>query len=29
VEVELLGPVPIRGKAEPGEVYSVNLGQKL
>jgi len=29
VEVELLGPVPIRGKAEPVEVYSVNLGQKL
>jgi class 3 adenylate cyclase len=29
VEVEPLGPVAIRGKAEPVEVYSVNLGQKL
>jgi len=29
VGVELLGPVAIRGKAAPVEVYSVNLGQKL
>ena len=29
VGVELLGPVPIRGKAAPVEVYSVNLGQKV
>jgi len=29
VEVELLGPVPIRGKAAPVEVFSVILGQKL
>jgi len=28
VEVEQLGPVAIRGKAEPVEVYSVNPGQK-
>jgi len=29
VGVELLGPVAIRGKAAPVEVYSVNLAQKL
>ena len=29
VSVEALGDVPIRGKAEPVAVFSVNLGQKL
>jgi class 3 adenylate cyclase len=28
VEVESLGPIEIRGKVIPVEVYSVNLGQK-
>jgi len=27
VEVEALGPVEIKGKAMPVEVFSVNLGQ--
>jgi class 3 adenylate cyclase len=29
VQVELLGPVAIRGNAEPVDVFSVNLAQKL
>jgi class 3 adenylate cyclase len=29
IGVEQLGPVPIRGKAAPVDVYSVNLGQKI
>ena len=29
IQVESLGPVPFKGKAEPVEVFSVDLGQKL
>ena len=29
VAVERLGPITIRGKVEPVDVFSVNLGQKL